>query len=233
MSTTEPTNEPTSLEALVGRLQALSIMLHDLYPNSHYPDDLDEAIHLLSEAGQSIAALAVAPAPSDDDREAIEQIIEDTASVRSGVDDYEVDNADEISGKILSYLARRSPVSPPEDVTALLEAIDADIRNIESWPAPSEEIAVQYAGVRDGLIRAREIIDAAALRAPVPVETGALRSFVEDLAGHGVRFDLNPTVDSRRGSFAYLDYLARIDQSVRERAAEALRPTREIGRAHV
>ena len=74
MSTTEPTNEPTSLEALVGRLQALSIMLHDLYPNSHYPDDLDEAIHLLSEAGQSIAALAVAPAPSDDDRRAAEQL---------------------------------------------------------------------------------------------------------------------------------------------------------------
>lgn len=50
-------------------------------------------------------------------------------------------------------------------------------------------------------------------------EIDRLRAFVDDQAQHGLRFDLNPTVDSRKGAAAYLEYLARIDRSAREQAA--------------
>lgn len=53
-------------------------------------------------------------------------------------------------------------------------------------------------------------------------ELDSLREFVADLANAGIRFDLNPTVDSSRGASAYLDYIARIDKTIRARAAVAL-----------
>lgn len=49
-----------------------------------------------------------------------------------------------------------------------------------------------------------------------------LRSFVSDLAKHGVRFDLNPTVNTSRGAVVYVEYIERIDKSIRERAAAVL-----------
>lgn len=53
-------------------------------------------------------------------------------------------------------------------------------------------------------------------------ELDGLRAFVSDLANAGIRFDLNPTVDMSAGSVAYVHYLARIDKTIRERAADAL-----------
>lgn len=58
-----------------------------------------------------------------------------------------------------------------------------------------------------------------------------LLNFVRDLKDHGLRFDLNPTV-AWRGSTAeeqtetlaraYLEYINRMDSSIRERALSAL-----------
>jgi len=45
---------------------------------------------------------------------------------------------------------------------------------------------------------------------------------VKDLAQHGTRFDLNPTVDGRRGAGAYIAYIQRIDEEIRRRAQKAL-----------
>lgn len=53
-------------------------------------------------------------------------------------------------------------------------------------------------------------------------ELEAVREFVADLASHGVRFDLNPTIDYSRLAASYTAYIARIDTSIRERAARAL-----------
>ncbi|WP_043654410.1 hypothetical protein [Nocardia thailandica] len=65
--------------------------------------------------------------------------------------------------------------------------------------------------------------------APTMVELQArvaeLEEFVTDLAGHGLRFDLNPTmqmgsVEQLYTGFAH--YLVRADESIRQRAAELL-----------
>ncbi|MBU6430588.1 MAG: hypothetical protein KGR26_16335 [Cyanobacteria bacterium REEB65] len=59
---------------------------------------------------------------------------------------------------------------------------------------------------------------------PAP-DHSVLESFVRDLAGHGLRFDLNPTLDHgtiESTAMGYLQYLRRIDASVRERAATKL-----------
>lgn len=48
---------------------------------------------------------------------------------------------------------------------------------------------------------------------------------VEDMAKNGVRFDLNPTVqwhDDHSLAMEFLAYIKRIDESVRERASEAM-----------
>jgi len=58
-------------------------------------------------------------------------------------------------------------------------------------------------------------------------EIERLRSFVNDVAEHGVRFDLNPTIDSRGADAAYLAYIQRIDKSMRERASDALSVTEQ------
>ncbi len=50
----------------------------------------------------------------------------------------------------------------------------------------------------------------------------SVEDFVKDLAEHGLRFDLNPTINLLESSRSYLDYIARMDASVRERAAAAL-----------
>ncbi len=63
-----------------------------------------------------------------------------------------------------------------------------------------------------------------------PPEEGTTK-FVRDLAEHGIRFDLNPTVqwggensedELQSLGNAYLDYIKRIDESMRERAKDAL-----------
>lgn len=60
---------------------------------------------------------------------------------------------------------------------------------------------------------------------------GTIPAFIEalqeiqdlcDQAEHGTRFDLNPTVDSRKGAVAYIDYLYRIDNTIRSQAKAAL-----------
>lgn len=53
----------------------------------------------------------------------------------------------------------------------------------------------------------------------------SLVDFVKDLAENGLRFDLNPTVqwrDEESLAQAYLDYIKRIDESIRHRACAAL-----------
>lgn len=80
-------------------------------------------------------------------------------------------------------------------------------------------------GYRGLLAKYRRLDDPAptieALRARVAV----LEAFVTDLAGHGLRFDLNPTmnlasVEDLYSGFAR--YLTRADESIRLRAAELL-----------
>ena len=207
MSTTEPTANELDLDAidalakrqaagyarmleLNGGIGLLGVKERSLYEgmlewgNATENDHADTVIALVAEVKRLRAGLAVAPAPSDDDREAIEQIIEDTASVRSGVDDYEVDNADEISGKILSYLARRSPVSPPEDVAKIIEThLSTVVGDGEVVCRCGEVLWKVGTGYTAGPITVRAGVTlqeaaharhmAAALRARVLVETGS------------------------------------------------------------
>lgn len=53
------------------------------------------------------------------------------------------------------------------------------------------------------------------------IELKQLRELVQDFADHGLRFDLNPTV-FQRGVQPYIDYIKRMDDSVRDRAKAAL-----------
>jgi hypothetical protein len=55
------------------------------------------------------------------------------------------------------------------------------------------------------------------------IENKRLRAFIMDLAEHGTRFDLNPTVDSCLGTAAYVDYITRIDSDIRSSAKSVLR----------
>jgi hypothetical protein len=57
---------------------------------------------------------------------------------------------------------------------------------------------------------------------PTPSTEQKAVEFVRDLSEHGIRFDLNPTVDSRTLAASYVAYIGRIDQSIRERASAAL-----------
>jgi len=158
-------------------------------------------------------------ASSEDDREAAwERHVAEVAPWRADHRDRDIAARGQAyrAGFDAGWSACRSPVSPPEDVARWRE--HSVILNRAGY-----RLAVLLGDIPDGA----ESVEADPL--DLIARIGALRSFVEDLAGHGVRFDLNPTVDSRRGAFAYLDYLARIDQSIRERATEALRPTREEG----
>lgn len=50
-----------------------------------------------------------------------------------------------------------------------------------------------------------------------------LEEALEDLKNHGIRFDLNPTIDLNKPEMSYLDYIKRIDASIRQRAEEALK----------
>lgn len=52
-----------------------------------------------------------------------------------------------------------------------------------------------------------------------------LEAALRDMAEHGIRFDLNPTVDGRDPHGAYTRYIGRIDASVRETARRALEAT--------
>lgn len=64
---------------------------------------------------------------------------------------------------------------------------------------------------------------AAARAEGAAAEREAWVDFASDLAEHGTRFDLNPTIDRSKVEAAYLSYLARIDKSIRDRAAAAIR----------
>jgi len=60
-------------------------------------------------------------------------------------------------------------------------------------------------------------------------QVAALVAFVGDLAEHGTRFGMNPCLDHSPANVAseYLRYIRRIDDSMRERAIEALAPFKE------
>lgn len=60
----------------------------------------------------------------------------------------------------------------------------------------------------------------------VKTERDILRNFIKDLAEHGTRFDLNPTVcagEDGSTDFSYLKYIGRMDASVRDGAKAVLR----------
>lgn len=73
----------------------------------------------------------------------------------------------------------------------------ADERGFRPWSAFSEHVVT------------------AAYDAALPLIVGPLRELVEDLAEHGLRFDLNPTMPMH-GPTGYLDYIERMDKHARE-----------------
>ena len=117
------------------------------------------------------AALAVAPAPSEDDERARQRAGRaaehlDTLSrllARDGWGQHYI-GALSYAVHVLVLAARRSPVSLPEDVAALLAEHDALRDDLANKPGPQAVDAAR---------RVLSMLDrmAAALRAPVPVET--------------------------------------------------------------
>ena len=125
---------------------------------------------------------------------------------------------------------QRPPVSP-EVRDALIETVAQALRPRDfedehaEYPMQSrEEWEVGQAVAR---AEAAPVVRALLARFSFPsqpvYDEEAVAGFVRDLAEHGIRFDLNPTVDASRSAYAYVEYIGRIDRSIRERAVAALR----------
>ncbi|MFD6400790.1 hypothetical protein [Nocardia sp. NPDC060249] len=86
----------------------------------------------------------------------------------------------------------------------------------------TRERLIGYHGLR---AKYRRIDTPAPTAQELKARVAKLEEFVADLAGHGLRFDLDPTLlVPRDGSVAphLIDYLTRADSSIRERAAALL-----------
>ncbi|TDP29797.1 hypothetical protein [Nocardia ignorata] len=80
-------------------------------------------------------------------------------------------------------------------------------------------------GYRGLLAKYRRLDDPPPTVEALQARVAELEAFVTDLAGHGLRFDLNPTMqmgDVGQLYVGFANYLVRADESIRQRAAELL-----------
>lgn len=86
----------------------------------------------------------------------------------------------------------------------------------------TRERLIGYRGLR---AKYRRLDDPAPTVEALRARVAELEALVTDLAGHGLRFDLNPTMQMGSVEQLYVgfaNYLVRADESIRQRAAELL-----------
>lgn len=117
---------------------------------------------------------------------------------------------------------------------ALVEAMTNYIRDIRTGAPPwsrkreTPTESDRVLGVTAMDVLAHHGVDLTENRTGLGPQAATLKAFVRDLATHGIRFDLNPTLDSR-DPLATDRYVGRIDADIRKRAIQALGLAAEAG----
>ena len=235
MSTTEPTDEMVK----AGTSAACELRWPDGEPRLKMRRKLVRDIVTAALR----AALAVAPEPSEDDREAL-AVVGDVLALHTrpftrnphtheawhgcGCGERYDGHRDQtmnwwqehLAGAVLEALARRSPVSPPEDVAELL----AEVERFAQGRRDFRHGYSSYDGTMNFIHRL-----AAALRAPVLVETVTTEDEACALDDGTIYLDRNNDVFVKVGARAFelAGYAGRLGPSWIAYPARVFRPTRE------